>query len=109
MRDSIIVAIQTMKWSYFATPMPGAVIFALVQQTTVIFLSALIMDGGAIAQVCMYAFAGYWGGTMLLAFRRGAALSHGDIALVRWGYIPACILSFILTYWIWRIRGYTEW
>src|SRR5215467_3298335 len=95
--------------AFTTTPLPRAVNCALVQQAIIIFLSALILDGGVIAQICMYALAGYWGGAILLVFRRGAALSHSDLALIRWGYIPVCVISFLLTYWIWWMRGYADW
>jgi hypothetical protein len=91
-----------------ATDFSRAVTSALIQQAFVILLSAMILDGGGTAQICLYAFAGFWGGTALLAFRRGAALSRVDIAFIRWGYIPVCVLAFALTGWIWAMRGYTD-
>jgi hypothetical protein len=94
-------------YAYIATPLPGAVTFALVQQAAVIFLSLLVLDGGVMAQVCLYAFVAFWGGTGLLIARRGAAaLSRLDLGLIRGGYVPVCIISFFLTHWIWSLRGY---
>ena len=88
------------------TPLPGATTFALIQQAIVMFFCALILDGGGLAQVCLYALVAFWGGTGLLITRRGAALTRADIALIRWSYIPLCIVSGFLTYWIWSLRGY---
>lgn len=93
-------------YAYTSTPLPGAVTSALVQQAVVIFLSLMILDGGVIAQVCLYAFAAFWGGAGLLIARRGAALSRLDLGLIRGGYLPVCIISFFLTHWIWSLRGY---
>jgi hypothetical protein len=88
------------------TPLPGATTFALIQQAIVMFFCALILDGGGLAQVCLYALVAFWGGTGLLIARRGAAITRVDIILIRWSYIPLCIVSFFLTYWIWSLRGY---
>jgi hypothetical protein len=96
-----------MKSYVFATtPLPEAARFALIQQVIVVVLSAGMLDGGALAQVCIYALMGFWGGTGVLIARRGAALTRVDIILIRWSYIPLCILSFFLTQWIWSLRGY---
>jgi len=96
-----------MKGYVFATtPLPGATRSALIQQAVVIFFSNLILDDGAVAQVCLYAFAGFWVGAGLLVARRGAALTWMDIRLIRWSYIPLCVAAFFLTHWIWRLRGY---
>ena len=91
---------------FTATHLPGAIISALVQQCVVIILSLMILDGGVMVQTCLYAFAGFWGGAALLMVRRGAAMSRLDLSLIRYGFIPVCILSFFLTHWIWTLRGY---
>lgn len=96
-----------MKSYVFATtPLPGATTFALIQQAIVIFFCSLILDGGVLGQVCLYAFVAFWGGTGLLIARRGAAITRVDILLIRWSYIPLCIVSGFLTHWIWSLRGY---
>jgi len=94
-------------YAYTASHLPGAVTSALVQQSVVIVLSLMILDGGVIAQVCLYAFAAFWAGVGVLVARRGpAALSRLDLGLIRGGYVPVCIISFFLTHWIWSLRGY---
>jgi len=89
-----------------ATPLSEAVRFALLQQALVLLLSAGMLDGGQLAQVCLYAFAGFWSGAGVLIARRGPALTRLDILLIRWSSIPLCVLSYFLTHWIWRLRGY---
>ena len=91
---------------FSTTPLPVAIISALVQQCLVIVLSLMILDGGVIAQICLHAFAGFWGGAGLLIVRRGAAMNRLDLALIRFGFIPVCIMSFFLSHWIWGLRGY---
>ena len=86
----------------FATKLlPSAVTFALVQQLMVIILSGLILDGGFIGQACIMALVVFWGGAgLLLARRRGVALTPLDTLLIKWSYIPLCIVAMFLTYWI---------
>jgi hypothetical protein len=93
-------------YAFVATPLPGAVISALVQQAAVMFLSLMILDGGVVSQIRGYAVAAFWGGAGLLIIRRGAALSRLDLTLIRAGYIPVCMVSYLLTHWIWSLRGY---
>jgi hypothetical protein len=80
--------------------------FAFVQQSLILVLASMILDGGGLFQVCFYAFTAYWAGVGLLRLRAGAALSKVDLLLIRSGYLPACVLSFFLTYSIWHLRGY---
>jgi hypothetical protein len=80
--------------------------FAFVQQSLVLVLASMMLDGGGFFQVCFYAFVAYWAGVGLLRLRAKAGLSKVDLLLIRYGYIPVCVLSFLLTYWIWHLRGY---
>lgn len=93
-------------YDFTTTPLPEAIKFALIQQAIVILLSAGMLDGGELAQVCLYAFFGFWGGTGVLIAKRRGALTRVDILLIRWSYIPLCIVSFFLTHWIWSLSGY---
>ena len=70
------------------------------------FLAALILDGGCIGQVCFYALLGFWGGVLVLRTRSRDVLTKLDLMLIRGGYIPVCIISFFITRWIWKWRGY---
>jgi len=80
--------------------------FVLVQQTIVIVLAGMVLDGGAIFQVCFYAILAFWGGVAVLCSRRKKPYTPVDILLFRYGSIPLCIISFYLTRWIWHLRGY---
>jgi len=93
-------------WITAGSTLREAVRFALLQQAIILVLASMILDGGRFAQTCAYGVAGFWGGFMVLRMRRQNAPAKLDIALVRFGSIPACALSFFLTSWIWRLRGY---
>jgi hypothetical protein len=92
--------------SFLTMPLPEPVKFALIQQVIVMTLSAMVLDGGALAQVCFYALAAFWGGLIVLLARHRVALMRVDVLLIRWSYIPLCVGSFFVTYWIWSLRGY---
>jgi hypothetical protein len=93
-------------YNFATTPLPESARFALIQQAIVLVLSAGMLDGGELAQICFYAFVAFWGGTGVLVARRGATITRADILLIRWSYIPLCIGSFFLTHWIWNLRGF---
>jgi hypothetical protein len=81
---------------------------ALFFQIPILVLASMVLDGGAIAQVCFYALVAFWVGVVVLHFRRRGVLSRVDLLLIRWGYILACIISFFITRWIWQLRGYGQ-
>jgi hypothetical protein len=89
-----------------ATPLPNALIFSSAQQVLVLLLGSMILDGGALLQTCLYGIAAYWIGFGVIWFRRGASVTRADIGLIRWGVVPLCVTSFLLTGCIWRLRGY---
>jgi hypothetical protein len=94
------------KYSFVATPLPHTILFSLVQQALVVILGSMIHDGGALLQTFLYGIAGFWIGVCLIWFRRGASLTKADVTLVRWGVLPMCVISFLLTGGIWHLRGY---
>jgi hypothetical protein len=89
-----------------ASPLQSAIYSACIQQAIIMILAAMILDGGSIGQVCLYALLGFWGGVFVLRVRRREALTKMDLMLIRGGYILVCIISFFITRWIWSWRGY---
>jgi hypothetical protein len=87
-----------------AASLQSAIKLAIVQQLIVILVAGSLLDGGVVAQICIYAFAAYWGGTIVILARRRAAPTKLDIILVRSGYLVVCVISFILTFAIWSWR-----
>jgi hypothetical protein len=79
--------------------------FALVQQAIVLFLSALILDGGDVFHTCLGALAAFWIGAAIIGVRRPQTPTRLDLALIRFGYIPLCILAYLSTQFVWRLRG----
>jgi hypothetical protein len=93
-------------WITAGSTLREAVQFALLQQGVILVLASMILDGGRFAQMCAYGVAGFWGGFAVLRMRRRNVLTRLDFVLIRFGTIPVCALSFFLTLWIWRLRGY---
>ena len=79
---------------------------AFVQQSVIMVLAGMILDGGVVAQSCFYAFAAFWVGVGVILWRRAPAPTKVDLLIVRGGFIVLCVLSFFLTHGIWRLRGY---
>jgi hypothetical protein len=88
------------------SPLEGAIYSAFMQQAIILILAAMILDGGCIGQVCIYAFLGFWGGVFVLRVRTRDVLTKVDLLLIRGGYILVCILSFFITRSIWTLRGF---
>src|SRR4051812_9433422 len=70
---------------------------ALVFQMPILVLASMILDGGAVAQVCFSALIAFWAGVAVLHFHRRGVLSKVDLWLIRWGYILVCIISYFVT------------
>lgn len=79
---------------------------ALVLEAAILVLASMVLDGGGIARVCLQALVGFWGAVGVLRIRRRGALSGLDVLVIRYGYIPAGIISFFVTRWIWHMRGF---
>ena len=89
-----------------APTMSSAMLSAFVQQGVILALAVMILDGGAVAQSCFYAFAAFWIGVGVILWRRSSAPTKLDLVLVRGGFIVLFVLSFFLTHGIWLLRGY---
>lgn len=68
-------------------------------------LSLLILDGGTAARICFIALVAFWGGAVVLVWRRPQSPTRLDIELIRFGYLPVVVLAFFLVEFIWHLRG----
>ena len=48
----------------------------------------------------------FWGGVAALHLRGKGILSRTDLMLIRYGFILVCVISYLLTHWIWHMRGF---
>ena len=76
---------------------------AFLQQGLILALAVMLLDSGAVAQSCFYAFAAFWVGVGVILWRRSSAPTKLDLVIVRGGFIVLCVLSFFLTHGIWQL------
>lgn len=95
----------TMKRLPIAAKYDSAIYDALLLQIVLGILSAMILDGGVMAQVCGIALVAFWGGVAVLIWRQPQSPSRVDIGLIRFGYLPLIIISGFLSGFVWHLRG----
>jgi hypothetical protein len=78
---------------------------AIALQIVLGLLALMILDGGGIAQICGIALVAFWSGAAILIWRHPHSPSRVDIELIRFGYLPLIFISFLLSCWIWHLRG----
>jgi hypothetical protein len=69
------------------------------------FLSLLILDGGDCARICGAALLAFWGGAIVLIWRHRHAPTKTDLELLRFGYIHALVIAFIVIHLVWASKG----
>lgn len=89
-----------------ASQLADSVKFALVQQGIVLVLTAMILDGGEFGLKCLFGLIAFWVVTIWICLSRKGNLTRIDMAIIRGGSLVACALSYLVTTWIWRMRGY---
>ena len=88
------------------SPLRRAIVFALGYQIALLLLSLMATDGGQIGQICLFAFVAFWGGAIITIWRRRLNPTKFDIFIIRAGYVPLCVITVLLTSWIWELRGF---
>ena len=78
---------------------------AVALQAILGLLSLLILDGGTTARICGIALVAFWGGTVVLIWRRPQSPTKTDVELIRFGYLPLVVVAFFLVHFIWTVRG----
>jgi hypothetical protein len=81
-----------------APPPPAthaALLSALIQQACVAVPALLLLDGLWTARVVGAAVAGFWIAVALVVLPRARRLGPRDIALIRWGFVPALVVAFL--------------
>ena len=88
------------------SPASEALKLGVFEQVLLLPLAGMILDGGGIFLVALFALAGYWGGVLVIRLRRRGLYTKLDLALFRWGFFVLCAISFFLARLIWGFRGY---
>ena len=96
-----------MSYSLCISPSYRKPIFeAVVLQVIVGILSLMILDGGDCARICGAALLAFWGGAVVLIWRRPVTPTKTDLELIRFGYLPVVIIAFFIIQLVWRMRGF---
>ena len=74
----------------------SAIVFALAQQVPVSILCVLMLDLGQLARICGVTMIGFWAVVGWLMCRRPQAPTTGDIAFVRFGFVPLLVAAIEL-------------
>lgn len=97
------------KWNHEArkrSPLANALAFAGIQQIVIVLMASMILDGGLLCEICLFACAGFWGGIgVRMMRRRRHPLTPRELSLIRGVYIFLCFLSFFICGIIWKWRG----
>lgn len=59
-------------------------------------LSAMLLDGGNAAAMCLATLIGFWVGVLLLMLRRPRNPSRTDLRVVQFGFLPLFGVAFVL-------------
>lgn len=90
-----------------ASSFGAALKFSGMQQGAIVPLASLILDGGVVFLVCLYASAAYWIGVSLLwRRRRHSAYTKLDLFLIRWGFLSLIPISALMARYIWHLKGF---
>jgi len=87
------------------SPLARSVKSALAQQLILIVLAAMILDGGRIAQICLFGFVAFWTGALLLIVRAKGRVTKADLVFIEGGSIVVCLLSYLIASGIWKMRN----
>ena len=78
---------------------------ALVQQIVILFLAALLLDGGQFLHIAMLAFLGHWITIAMVILRRPRSPTPGDLLIVRYGYPIILLAVAVFGPIVWAARG----
>lgn len=71
-----------------------AIRFTLIQQLPVLIFMSMVLDGGTLFKGAAVALIVFWAGVAMVLLRRGTNFSESDVLLIKWGYLPTCLISF---------------
>jgi hypothetical protein len=82
-----------------------AVWSAICQQVIILCLALNILDGGVVAETCLFALVAFWAGVAIVYFRRRGSVSRIDLLFIEAGTVPLVVAAGFLAFAIWRARG----
>jgi hypothetical protein len=69
-----------------------AIKLAILQRVILLILSSLLLDFGQTFRVCAVAAIAHWIVIAIIVARRPASPTGLDLGIIRWGFVPLCIV-----------------
>jgi hypothetical protein len=82
------------------------IMLSLAIQMIFLTMGAMLLDGGQVFQIMIYAAVAYWVGLGFMMLRRRGQLTRADKILIRWGFLMLLMVSSFVTQFIWHLRGF---
>jgi len=70
--------------------------FAVAQQFIAFVVTSLLLDGGMMLRVTLYAIASHWAVILVVIIRRPTSPTLFDLLLLGFGFIPVGVLAYII-------------
>jgi hypothetical protein len=96
---------MTEETNRFSPEYRGTLKLILIEQIPLGLLAGMIMDGGGVAVIFLYALAGFWAGFAMIVLRRPMNPTKTDLFMIKWGTFALFAISFAMASVIWRWRG----
>lgn len=77
-----------------ANTISDAIRFSLIQQIPVLVFMSMMLDGGTLFKGAAVAAIAFWAGVAIVLLRRRKNVSESDILLIKWGYLPICLITY---------------
>jgi hypothetical protein len=79
-------------WQVYGEPIKAAI----AQQVVILFLAALVLDGGVMLRIATVAVAGSWAFSIVIMAHRPTSPTPTDVQIVKYGFWLAALVSFVL-------------
>jgi len=89
----------------FSPAYRGTLIIVVSQQILLGLLCGLMLDGGMLGSMFLYALVAFWIGFITILARRPKNPTKTDIFAIKWGTFLLFFVSVLMSPVIWKIRG----
>ena len=83
----------------------GALGLVATQQILLGILAGMVLDGGALGFLYLYALVAFWAGFFMMLVRRPRNPTRTDVFFIKWGTFMLFLISIVMAPVIWKIRG----
>lgn len=73
-----------------------AMLTAVGVQLLCVVLSAMVLDGGNAAMLCVCTMVGFWVGALLMILQHPEDPTDTDLRAIRFGFLPLYLMGFVI-------------